>query len=160
MKSTRIFVIAIIITVFFACPLAVTAGMHRGFMGLSDKGQGLIGVKTFLELKLTPAQQNEILELISGHEREGVTLRHENREAMRKLADVMRAEDFDETALRGAYREVSSAREEMLVFRGRLMQELKNLLTSEQREILDRMKAERRGKWAERMRPLQQTENE
>ena len=72
----------------------------------------------------------------------------------------MRAEKFDENALRQAYREVSSAREEVLVLKGRMMQELKGQLRPEQKETLDRMKTERRGKWKARMRAWGQTNSE
>lgn len=146
MKSTRLAVFVTIFMVLLTYPLPATAGVHRGIMGPPGNGPALIGMKVFLELRLTTAQQEEMLDIISRLEREGEALRDETRRAGRKLASVMRAGKFDETALRQAYREVSSAREDELVFKGRMMQELKGLLTPEQLESLDRMKTERRGK--------------
>lgn len=160
MKSTRIMAIVAIFAVLITCPLAATAGMHRGIMGSPGKGHGLIGMKVFLELKLTPAQQEEMLNIVSRFESEGKALHDEARQARRKLASIMRAEKFDETAFRQTYRDVSSAREEMLVFRAVMMQELKGLLTPDQLETLDRMKKERRGKWQDRMRAWRQLDSE
>jgi len=160
MKSTRIMAIFTIFAVLLTCPLAATAGMHRGIMGSPGKGPGLIGMKVFLELKLTPAQQEEMLNVVTRFESEGKALHDEARQARRKLASVIRAENFDEAALRQAHREVSSAREEMLVFRAGMMHELKGLLTPEQLEKLDRMKKERRGKWQDRVRAWRQPDSE
>jgi Spy/CpxP family protein refolding chaperone len=160
MKSTRIMVFVTILVFLLTCPLAATAGMHRGILGPSGKDPGLIGMKVFLELKLTPAQQEEMLNIVSRFERDGEALYDQARRARWKLASVMRAEKFDENALRQAYREVSSAREEVLVLKGRMMQELKGQLRPEQKETLDRMKTERRGKWKARMRAWGQTNSE
>lgn len=150
MKSTRLAVFVTIFVALLTCPLSATAGVHRGIMGPPQKGPGLIGMKVFLELRLTTAQQEEMLNIVSRFERDGEALHDEARRARRKLASVMRAEKFDETALRQAYREVSSAREDEFVSKGRMMQELRGLLTTEQLESLERMKKERRGKWRER----------
>ena len=160
MKSTRIMAFVTLIVVLFTCSPASTAGMHSRTMGPLGKGPGLIGLRVFLELKLTPIQQEEVLNILSRFEREGEALQDEARLARRKLASVMRAETFDETALRQACRETSSAQEEVLVCKGRMMQELKDLLTPEQVATLDRMKKERRGKWKERMRAWGQPDNE
>ncbi len=160
MKSAKIIGYVTIFVMLLMCPLAATAGMHRGIMGHGGEGAGLIGMKVFLELRLTPAQQEEMLDIFSRFEREGEALHEEARLARRKLALVMSAEKFDEAALRQACRQDASVREEMLVFRAGMMQELKGLLTTEQVETLDRMKAERRGKWKGRMRSWVKTDKE
>ncbi len=152
MKSTKIMILFAVTAVLFISPSFATAGMHRGAMGHPGAGPRWIGMRVLLELKLTPSQQEEMLDIISRFEKEGEALHDAARLAGRNLASVMRAENFDEAALRQAYREVASAREEVLVFKGRMRRELKRLLTPEQMETIDRVKSERKGKWKKRMR--------
>ena len=160
MKATKNVIFFAVIAVLFTHAPVSTAGMHRGIMGHPGEGPRWMGMKVLLELKLTPAQQEEMRNILSGFEGEAEALREEARLKGGKLASVMRAEKFDESAFRQAYREEASAREKVLVLRGRMMQALKDLLTPEQLETLDRMKIERKGKWKERMREWGHAANE
>lgn len=160
MKTTKIAFFAATIVALLMVPPVSMAGMPGGFMGPAGRGPGLTGMKAFLELKLTPAQQEKMLNIVSRFEKEREALRGEAHRAERRLMSIMRTEKFDETALRQAHREVSSTREDLFVLRAGMMQELKGLLTPEQLDTLDRTKKERRGKWRDRIREWEEPKSE
>jgi len=143
MKSTKAWAVVAAISVVFALAFAAEArpfGPKRG-------------MKCFLELKLSEAQQGEMMNIINKYQPEREGLRDRMMEARRNLRAVLRAEPFNEGEARKAFREASVMREEMFILRARMMTELRAVLTPEQKELIQKRRAQR----AERMKQRLET---
>lgn len=143
MKSRKILVVGIVVTMVFAGAMAAMAGdfpcRHRkpGF------GHGFLGVKAMLELKLSESQQTQVLGIIGKYEDEMKNNRDSIRGARKNFMAAMHAEVFDEVKVRTAFKGLSLIREESIVSRGKMMSELKAVLTPEQMALLKERKAQR-----------------
>jgi Spy/CpxP family protein refolding chaperone len=144
MKSRKkILVVGIVVTMVFVGAMAAMAGdfpcRHRkpGF------GHGFLGLKAVLELKLSESQQTQVLDIIGKYEDEMKNNRDNIREARKNFMTAMHAEVFDEGKVRTAFKELSSIREESIVSRGKMMSELKAVLTPEQMALLKERKVQR-----------------
>jgi protein CpxP len=114
-------------------------------------GPGFGGLKAFLDLKLTDAQQGEMMNIINKFENEREPLRNRMIEARRSLSAALHAEQFNEIDARKAFKEVSETREEMFVLGARMMAELKTVLTPEQKEQLKERRTQRRERMKHRL---------
>ena len=150
MKSTKAWAVVAAVSMAFAIAFAAEArpfGPKRGM----KIGSG--GLKGFLELNLSEAQQGEMMNIINKYQPENEGLRNRMMEARRNLRAVLRAESFNEGEARKAFREASATREEMFVLRAKIMTELEAVLTPEQKELIK----ERRGQRAEKMKERLET---
>lgn len=120
-------------------------GFH-GMMGGPGPGPAEGMLRVLMRLDLTDDQKHEVALILSKHRDEG----KENREAFRKAMEALRsateAEVFDEEAVRGAYKGVSAAGEEMAVHGAKVIAELRGVLTPEQRSVLEEHKTARQEK--------------
>jgi len=139
MKSSKIVGLVLALAVLSIGVWTVEARVWQNGSWRPGKALGLMGMKAFLELDLTPSQQEEMSDFLSRHEKEMEALRSGALQARRKIASVMKTETFDETAFRQAFR------------RAKMMQELRGVLTSEQKERLARMRSECRERHRDRM---------
>jgi Spy/CpxP family protein refolding chaperone len=111
--------------------------------GMPFPGRGLTGLKTLIALDLSEEQESKMMEIIekyedqSGREREGLF------EARRNLFDALESEPLDEIAIRNAFQQMSQIRENLLVMRAKMMNELKTVLNSDQIERLQERKSQR-----------------
>jgi len=148
MKSSKAWAVVAAVSMAFALAFAAEArpfGPNRGMKS------GLGGLKGFLELKLSEAQQGEMMNIINKYQPEKEGLRNRMMEAGRNLRAVLRAEPFNEGEARKAFREASAMREEMFVLRAKMMTELKALLTLEQKELIKERRAQRAEKMKEHL---------
>ena len=146
MKVTKTLTTVLAVAIILAVALAAEAGgFGPGFPG-RGMGPGLMGLKTLLELNLSDSQQTELLTILHKYEDEIEKIRNGSIEASKKLATVIRAEEFDENELRQTFREVSSLGEESLVLRAKMMAELKKVLTQEQKTLLNERRAQMGGR--------------
>jgi len=145
MKSTKAWAVVAAISVALALAFAAEA---RAFGPKRGMKSGLGGLKGFLELKLSEAQQGEMMNILNKYQPEREGLRDRMMEAGRNLRALLRAEPFNEGEARKSFREASVMREEMFILRARMMTELRALLTLEQKELI----RERRAQRAERMK--------
>jgi Spy/CpxP family protein refolding chaperone len=143
MKSKKVLVVGIVVTMVFAGALAAMAGDYPSRHRRPGFGHGFLGLKAMLELKLSESQQTQALEIIGKHENEMKNNRDSIREARKNFMEAMHAEVFDEGKLRTAFKQLSSIREESIVSRGKMMSELKAVLTSEQMALLKERKTQR-----------------
>ena len=144
MKFNKGLVWVLFLTVFFATPVVVEAGRfgrHHGQFGVM--GPELYGLKTFIQLKLTPEQQSQILGIIEKYDNQRQSLKMSLREARRNLARVLQAEQPDENEIKNALHQAAPVREELLVMRVEMMAELKSVLTPEQLQLLEARKSHR-----------------
>ena len=140
MKSKKVLVVGIVVTMVFAGALAAMAGDFPSRHRRPGFGHGFLGLKAMLELKLSESQQTQALEIIGKHENEMKNNRGSIREARKNFMEAMHAEVFDEGKLRTAFKQLSSIREESIVSRGKMMSELKAVLTPEQMSLLKERK--------------------
>ena len=144
MKFNKALVGVLFLTIFFAGAVVVEAGhfgRHAGPPGIM--GPGVNGLKTMIQLNLTPSQQSQMLSIIEKYENERESLRESLREARKGLARVLEAEQVDEDEIRSALRRAAPIREELLVMRVKMMAELKTVLTTDQLQLLEESKAHR-----------------
>jgi Spy/CpxP family protein refolding chaperone len=144
MKFDKALVGVLFLTIFFAGAVVVEAGhfgRHAGPPGIM--GPGVHGLKTMIQLNLTPSQQSQMLSIIEKYENERESLKKSLREAKRDLARVLQTEQPAEDEIRSALRRAAPIKEELLVMRVKMMAELNTVLTPAQRQLLEEGKAHR-----------------
>lgn len=107
------------------------------------RGGPMRGAGTFLaRLKITDDQKTKIADLVAGRKdtlREAIA---QSVEARRQLEAAVRAESFDETAVRSAARAAATAQEELAVERARMVADLHPIFDAEQKAAIgDAMKS-------------------
>ena len=122
-------VLIVMVAVSMAFVFAVTAQAR-------PVGKKLFGLRNFLELKLSDSQQAEMVNIITKYQDQRESLRSSMMEARNGLQAVLEAEQFNEEQARKAFQKASALREEMFVVRGKMMGELKAVLTPEQVGVL------------------------
>ena len=95
-----------------------------------------MGLKAFLSLNLSESQEAEIMKILDRHEGEMEALRERGFQARQDLRKALRAEPLNEDGLRQAFRAVSSVREEQLVLKVRMREDLNKILSPAQRDLL------------------------
>jgi Spy/CpxP family protein refolding chaperone len=148
MKSTKAWAVVAAVSMVFALAFAAEA---RPFGPKRGMKFGLGGLKGFLELKLSDAQQGEMMNIINKYQSEREGLRDRMIEARRNLKAVLHAEPFNEGEARKAFQEASAMREEVFVLRARMMTELRGILTPEQKELIKERRAQRAEKMKQRL---------
>jgi Spy/CpxP family protein refolding chaperone len=106
-------------------------------------GAGVDGLKALLELNLSENQRAQLINIINKYEERRKGFRNMMIEARKNLWGVLKAAKFDEGNARKAFREASTAREDMFVLRAKMMSEMKSLPTTEQLQLLQERKAQR-----------------
>jgi len=148
MKSTKAWAVVAAVSMAFALAVAAEARTFGPKRGMKF---GLGGLKGFLELKLSDAQQGEMMNIINKYQTEREGLRDRVIEVRRNLRVVLHAEPFNEGEARKAFREASAMREEMFVLRAKMMTELRAVLTPEQKELIKERRAQRAEKMKQRL---------
>lgn len=107
---------------------------QRGFAslrGMFRPGALLAG------LNLTEQQRDQVRDILAGHKEEIQTLARKSREAQKAFREALAA-GADPASLKPAYDQASEARWDMLLLRNRIAAEIRQILTPEQQEKLDR----------------------
>jgi Spy/CpxP family protein refolding chaperone len=141
MQKRKILFATFVIIIISACSIAAEA---RGFGPDSRRHGpwiGFRGMRVFLELKLSEAQQSKMLEIMDKYREKREGMHDRMRKARAQIWKVMSSEKIDEPALRDALRKSSSVREDLVVLRARMKTELKTILTPEQLKMLEDRKA-------------------
>ena len=144
MKFNKALVGVLFLTISFAGAVVAEAGhfgRHHEQPGMM--GPEFYGLKTMIQLKLTPEQQSQILGIIEKYDNQRQSLKMSLREARRNLARVLQAEQPDENEIKNALHQAAPVREELLVMRVKMMAELKSVLTPEQLQLLEARKSHR-----------------
>jgi Spy/CpxP family protein refolding chaperone len=94
-------------------------------------------------LDLDDTQKTQIAEVVARYRQQERNLMAENRGMHRKIAEVLFAEAFDETAAREAFRKDSAIHEDLLVLKGRMLSKIRSLLTPGQISELAAMREKR-----------------
>ncbi len=105
------------------------AGHHGGHRMGGHGG----GVQFLLDhLDLSDEQQEQARSLVEAQREATEALRQAHRDARREVHEQIHAEVFDEAAIRQASEAAAAAEEDLAVTRGRLFQDLRQILTAEQ----------------------------
>ena len=135
--------LTVILAVLMVFALAYSAQARPFGPGFSNGKLGgeLGGLQTFLALKLTDTQQEQLTSIIAKYQDQGKDLRTEMREAQRHIQAALNTAPFNEGNARNAFQNASAIREEMFILRAKMMAELKSVLTPEQLNLLKERKA-------------------
>ncbi|HYO62535.1 MAG TPA: Spy/CpxP family protein refolding chaperone [Pyrinomonadaceae bacterium] len=125
------------------------AGRHKGH---KDGGRGMrgghFGGRFFGRLNLTDAQQEQMRQIAERHQQSTQALRERERGTRREGAAFDGT--FNESAVRAAAQARANARVEMEVARARMMHEMYNVLTAEQKAQLASERQQREQRRQER----------
>jgi Spy/CpxP family protein refolding chaperone len=143
MKIGRILVVLLAAMFFTGLFAAHSSAFGPYSESHGSRGGGYFGLKTLLQMDLSPEQNSKILGIFDKYEKERQPLLDSLREARRNLRRAMRTEPFSEEAFKGAYRQVAGIREELLLMGVKVRSEVKSVLTPQQLQLLKERMAQR-----------------
>ncbi len=133
-----------------AVPAITMAAPHRHGRGPhGEPGRGEMLRMMADRLDMTEEQRAQVRELHYQHREAMQAHREQLREAQRQLADQIHAAAFDEGAVRNAAATVAAIKVDLAVAKAALQQEVRALLTPEQREQLSEMQERHRQRMEE-----------
>jgi Spy/CpxP family protein refolding chaperone len=139
-RGFRIALTALVVG-FALLPALAQRGPGGGFEGRGPEAR----LERLAErLELTDEQQEQLRQAFTAHRESLAPLREQKREAGAALRDAIRAESFDEDAVREAATNVAEIDVELAVARAAHRQQLRGFLSAEQLEQLDRLHERRR----------------
>jgi len=134
MKKT--FVVIVVLLSFLGTAYALPgSGFRKGSRG------GL--VTTLLQLGLTAAQKHKVAVILKGYRTEVQGKADALLQARMQLRNAMERNEFNEAAVRSAYRDVAEAGESMAILKARMMADIRHVLTPEQLGELDKLRTAR-----------------
>ena len=139
MRKTGIWIIALAIAAFIAYGSTAMAGKK----GRGGKGRGG-PLKVLKTLDLTEDQETRIKEIVGKQRGEVRSQRDQMIPAREALEKAIHSDQFNESAVRQAFKEVVKNREEMVVLRAKMMSEIRSILTPDQVRQWDDHRAKRR----------------
>jgi Spy/CpxP family protein refolding chaperone len=95
------------------------------------------------QLDLTPEQQEQIYAMFQEHRESTESIRQQLRDAHREVMELTHADTVDENAIRQAIQDAAVLQADMAVDGARMFQQIRGVLTDEQRAQLEEMRAER-----------------
>ncbi|SMC21906.1 Heavy-metal resistance [Desulfacinum hydrothermale DSM 13146] len=146
MRRQRMVIAALVLTLLAGTVVQAHAAGRSPFQGPPPHGgPGFFqGMERFLELRLTPDQQERIQAVLEKYRDELHDAFRVKREARRNLMTVMDNEGTDEAAVRKAFQAAASAEEDWIVLRHKLRREIASILTPKQRALLSQWHPKRR----------------
>ena len=143
MKSTRksIAVAAMVLAMVFAVSsMAMARGFGKGgggYWGDQCSARTPYGLRGVMSLDLSDGQRDQAIKIIENHQIDRIKTQGDLLRAHDELRTALQAVTVDEKAVREAYKNVSSLREDRIVARAKTMSELRAILTPEQLKELD-----------------------
>ena len=137
----RLLVLSALVALVAAPALAQGFGQGHGQHGASHPGghDGRMHGRIFAQLDLTEDQRTQIHQLMDEHRAAVEPLRQQAREGHQQVAQLVHAKAIDEAAIRTAVIDSAQADADMAVERARLVQQIRSILTPEQREKADEL---------------------
>ena len=157
-RSSRIVILtAVIAVVAVALVGAVAFAQGPGFGGPRGRAGGPGGPGLpFRELNLTDAQQQQVRQLMEQFRVQNRTLIEQVGKAEDARHDAVEAIPFDEGRVRTAMQQLAEVQTELAVHQARLQNDVYNVLTPEQQQQAQKLRAERQARVRERQERLQQ----
>lgn len=122
----------------------------RGGKGFGGKRGGLLGGRFAEKLNLTDAQKEQIKQITARYRESAKATREQRRGQRAGGFDAFGGGTFDEAQVRAAAQARANARVEREVTRARMMSEIYNVLTAEQKAQLAALRQQREQKMQER----------
>ena len=153
-RSTRVLVSLVLALLLVAGGLALfaqapDAGGRRG--GPPDvRGQGPMVMLPLRQLGLSDAQQQQVRQLMQQFREQSRTLVDQVRAAEDARRTAVEAVPVDEGRIRAAMQQLFDRQTELAIQQARLHSDIRALLTSEQQQQLDKLRAEREARFKQR----------
>lgn len=119
---------------------------HMMMEGHHHMGMGGEPMGIFNKLDLTKQQMDQADKILEEHRNDVKALHQKIGEARKALREAIIADTFNEQKIRAASKILASNMEEMAVLRGKIVSEIRTILTPEQIEQLKKMRAEHQEK--------------
>ena len=130
---------------------AMVVAQGPGPRGPRGDGQGIGGGLPLRELELTEAQRAQVQQLTQQH-REATRAVFERAQTVREAQrQAMEALPFNESSVRAAMAAVAEVEADLAVQQARLQGEIHGLLTTEQQQRLEKIRADREARMKERL---------
>jgi len=97
-------------------------------------------ISALMELDLTQKQKKDIRAIVTGAIKENKELIRSFADAKKNAAEMIRADEFNEQAIRDAVQKLEPIEEDLAVVRAKTFSKIKALLTPGQKEILKKLK--------------------
>ena len=155
MKQNKVMIMAAALIMIMVCAIPVMAG-HGGKHYKGGMDNEFVGTRFLKKFNLSDEQKKQAAGIIKTH-KDTIKSHMENMMTLKQaMAEAIHAEVFDEQAVRKACQELSSQKEEMIVLRAKIMNELRTILTPDQVSQLkarkekksDKMKLHFEKKWS------------
>lgn len=148
--------IAAVITVVLAGISAYAQGPgFGGFRGHGPGGGRGVGLP-LRELDLTEAQQEQVRQLTRQHREQTRTFMDQLRKAQEAQRQAIETLPVDEGRIRAAAQELARAQADLAVQHARLRSEIYALLTPDQQQRLQQLRAQREARFEQRRQRMQQ----
>ena len=122
--------------------LTATPVVHaEGF----EQGPGFKFIKVLMDLDLTEQQQTQAANILKAHRPELRSGFDSVKTAHEVLFDTIHRDTYDEQAVRAASQDLAKAEEEFAVTRARVVSEMRNILTTDQKSTLANLRDDVRG---------------
>jgi Spy/CpxP family protein refolding chaperone len=131
--------------------VAAFAGHSRQSSRMFGRDWGLIGQRTLMKLNLSSSQKVELAKIIVKYRTERMNAMDRLLNAKEMLTAAIYTEDFNETNIQQASRQVSLAREELTMIRAKIIADFKTVLDPDQLNLLKEKNAKRFEKKKERL---------
>jgi Spy/CpxP family protein refolding chaperone len=151
-RRSHVVVLTMIVAVLLGCTLALAQRP-----GLGPRGQGP-GPGGFMlrDLNLTEAQQQQVQQLTEQLREQSRTLVEAVRKGEEARRDAVEAVPVDEPRIRAAMQQLGDAQTELAILEARLHSDVYALLTPEQQQQAQKLRAEREARVKQRQDRLQQ----
>jgi protein CpxP len=135
MKRAKVLTMVCILALSVFMALSAQAGPFGG----GHRGQGpggFHGLQALRQLDLSVDQKQAVSDIFKKYAADRDKARESVQAARQRMVALMRADKFDEAAIRQSFHETSAAMEEAVVLRARMFAEIKGVLDPDQRKQL------------------------
>lgn len=150
MKRAKVLTTVCILSLSFIMALAAQAAPFGGGHEGHGPGGGFHGFPALLQLDLSVDQKQAVSEIFKKYADDRDKARQSVLAARQRMAAQMRADKFDEAAIRQSFQKTSAAREEAVVLRARMFAEIKGVLDPDQLKQLAEIRHNREERMAQR----------
>jgi periplasmic protein CpxP/Spy len=144
MKGMKSIVVFWVLVYILAGWIGVYA-LDSSSAGSSGKGHGRHGqgfLKVLDQLNLTDAQKHDIANILKQNREQARELRSEMFAARKLQIEASTGSAYNEAAVRDAVRQAAQIEEQLAVMRAKVFDEIRKLLTAEQMETIQKIKAD------------------
>ena len=156
-RRSNVIALTALVAVLFGFTVALAQGPGLGGPRGRGAGPGEFGAAPLLRgLNLTDAQQQQVRQLAAQMRTQSSSLVEQVRKAEQARRDAMEAVPVDEGRIRSAMQQLGQVQTELAIMQARFHSDVYALLTPEQQEQAQKLRAERQTRLKQRQDRLQQ----